>query len=511
LSSMQLTDEGMLSAKMRFLIFSLLLAIPFLAYVNTFHNDFVWDDRYVLSENPYIRHMENIPSFFTTSKTQASYDMKVYRPLRQVMFAIEYKMFGPNPSGYHLQNVFVHSMNCLLLFLLLRHLRLSALQSFLVSTLYSVHPVNTEAAANIAGRADVLFLFFYLIGVIFYIKSRYSPRRRLYLVGVVVAYSLSLLSKEMAISFPLTVVLIDIFLEGGQIAELRKKLSFYLMLTVLSGLYLYARTLAIGDLGRGEYYGDSFWTTMFTQTAIVLKYIKLVFIPYPLSARYDIFLLVTPVNPYTVIFLFLIALLIVATVVSLSRKTFSLPLLGSWWFILTLLPVSNVIPIRAAMMAERYLYLPVIGLLILTASAFKGRRTFHLTRTTVPALGSYVAVLSLFFILTLSRNAVWKNDITLFEDTRSKAPDSLAVHWNLFNEYQKRGDGEKAAAEYGEMKRINEKVSREYLALARKYRESGKRADAARLARKALRTKPDLQAASDFLRELEKDAVIHLD
>ncbi len=509
---MQSNSEGRgSSARMRFLMPFFIIVLSLSAYANTLWNDFVWDDQYVLSGNPHIREIENIPSFFLTSETQSSYDMKVYRPLRQALFVFEYKMFGLKPWGYHMGNILLHSFNSVLLFFFLKHLSFSDLLSFCAAALYSVHPVNTEVAANITGRTDILFLFFYLSGLLLYAKAQQAPNRSAWLTGSLLAYSLSLLSKEMALSFPLAIVLVDVARERGDIKRLRKNMVFYLVMVACSALYLYVRTKAIGDLGKADYYGDSFWTTLYSETAVILKYIKLFFIPYPLSARYDVFLLETPSNPYTMIFLFLMTCLVTATVVAVVRKSFPLSLLGGWWFILTLLPVSNIIPIRAAMMAERYLYLPVIGLLILTVSAFKGRRTFHLTRTTVPALGSYVAVLSLFFILTLSRNAVWKNDITLFEDTRSKAPDSLAVHWNLFNEYQKRGDGEKAAAEYGEMKRINEKVSREYLALARKYRESGKRADAERLARKALRTKPDLQAASDFLRELEKDAVIHLD
>ncbi len=509
MSSMQSMGEGTLSAKRKSLLFVLLFAIAFLAYVNTFHNDFVWDDRYLLSENPYIRDVNNIPSFFMTSKTQASYDMKVYRPLRQAMFAAEYRIFGLNSWGYHLQNVLLHSLNCLLLFFLLRHLRLGTPLSFFAATIFSVHPVNTEAVASITGRTDVLFLCFYLAGLLFAVKSRQNARRGLYFIGAVVAYALSLLSKEMAVSFPLVVLLIDRYLDQREKGKIGGRLPLYLLLFALTVLYLLVRTRAIGEVGAAEYYGDSFWTTMAAQAAVVLWYIKLFFIPYPLSARYDIFLPGSLLNGYTIVLLLLITCLITATAVAFFRKRFPLPLLGGWWFIVTLLPVSNIVPIRAAMMAERYLYLPIIGLLILVFSVFTGLTASRFSRTTMPALACYAVVLSVFFVLTLLRNEVWENDLALFEDTEAKAPDSLVVHWNLFDEYQKRGDGEKAAAEYAEMKRINEKTAREHLAIARKYFTEGKRADAERLARKALRTKPDLEEASDFLMELEKDRAIH--
>lgn len=502
-------NDNAFSPKIRALILALLFAVPFLAYVNTVRNDFVWDDRYVLSENPHVRDLGNIPSFFISSETQASYDMKVYRPLRQAMFAVEYRVFGLAPEGYHLSSIFIHCLSSMLLFLLLRYLGLGIPMSFVASMLYSIHPVHTEVVANITGRTDILFLFFYLIGLICAIRSRTGGRKTLYLAAMSGAYCFSLLSKEMAISFPFMVILVDCYLEQGDMRKLKRRLPVYLVLLALSLLYLFVRTRAIGEAGAADYYGDTFWTTMFSETAIVVRYLKLFFVPYPLSARYDLFLLESPFNPFTIAFLLLFTGLVAATVTAFSRKTFSLPLLGGWWFVLALLPVSNIVPIRASMMAERYLYLPLIGLLILAVSVFRDREFFRSGRKARIALPVFLVILSAFFALTVSRNTVWKSDLTLFEDTAQKAPGSLAVHWNLFDIYQKAGDPQKAAAEYRAMKRINEETARQYLAVALKYREEGKRADAIRLAQKALRTKPDLPEAASLLKELEKSDVIH--
>jgi tetratricopeptide (TPR) repeat protein len=506
---MQSTNDEEFSPKIRALALALLFAIPFLAYVNTVNNDFVWDDRYVLSENPHVRDLGNIPSFFISSETQASYDMKVYRPLRQAMFAVEYRLFGPGPQGYHLLSIFIHCLNGLLLFLLLGYLGLSVPLSFVASMLFSIHPVHTEVVANITGRTDILFLFFYLIGLICAIRSRTGAQTTLCGTAMIAAYCFSLLSKEMAISFPFMVILVDCYLERGDIRKLKKRLPAYLVLLALSLLYLFVRTKAIGEAGAADYYGDSFWTTMFSETAIIIRYLKLFLVPYPLSARYDLVLLESPFNLFTVVFLVLFTGLVVATVAALSRKTFSLRLLGGWWFVLALLPVSNIIPIRASMMAERYLYLPLIGLLILAVSVFKDREFFRSVLKTRIAFAFFIVIVSVLFTLTVSRNRVWENDLTLFEDTAPKAPGSLAVHWNLFTIYQKAGDPQKAAAEFRAMKRINEETARQYLAIALKYREQGKRTDAMRLAQKALRTKPDLAEAGALLKELEKNDVIH--
>jgi tetratricopeptide (TPR) repeat protein len=115
---------------------------------------------------------------------------------------------------------------------------------------------------------------------------------------------------------------------------------------------------------------------------------------------------------------------------------------------------------------------------------------------------SWLIFFLVFSSLTVARNRVWMDNITLFEDTKLKSPDSLLVHWTLFREYRKIGDEEKARAEYREMKRINKKAALGYLSIARKYKRQGRIEDAKRMAQKALWTKSDIEEAKEFLREL---------
>ncbi len=476
----------------------LIMLISALAYLNTVPNGFVWDDRYLIEQNPYLRSLDHVPSYFVSSRTQGSYDMKVYRPLRQAMFNVEYQLFGAKPAGYHVMNVILHSLNALALFLLLRRLLPDSRLSFLLVVLYAVHPVHTEVVANITGRADILFSIFYLAGLTLFIRSRDDQRKTIFLFGSAMAYALSLLSKEMAVTFPIMVLTIDIYLNGGDWRAIQRTKWFHVSLIIISVMYGVMRTVAIGELGAGDYAGDSIWTTLASQTVIVGKYIKLFFLPYPLTARYDIVPVENLFNLFTICAVLLASALVAFTAFSLKHRRFSLFLLGCWWFVITLLPVSNIIPIRAAMMAERYLYLPLAGLFIVVFSLVQTflKRELPASREVLGIV--YSVCFAAFFCVTLSRNTVWKDNLTLFEDTRTKAPNSLVVHWNLFEEYRKAGNGAKAAVEYQEMIRINEEVARGYLVIAERYQGRGNRTAALRMTNKALSTKPDLHEAIEY-------------
>lgn len=467
-----------------------LILLSTLAYANSWQNGFAFDDEYVLKENPHIRTLGSLPSLLTSSATQASYDMKTYRPLRQAAFTLLYPIFGQNPFGYHVLNTLLHTAGVAALFALLLLIGIAALPAFAVSALFALHPLNTEAVANITGMTDTMFLLLYLLSLCAHIK-RMS-------LAAYACFILSLLSKEMAITFPLVAVMLDAY--TGQLprsfALAARRYAAYLG---IAALYLALRSMALGELGSGEYYGDSFWVTIWSQCRVTLMYLKLSLVPWPLSARYDIMLIENPLDPGVIGVAALLLALLAATFRAAVGRRFPLWLFGLWWFALTIIPVLNIIPIRAAMMGERYMYLPLIGLLIALVSG-SGPLWSRSPKAGAAALGIILAV---FFIMTIQRNQLWHDDLTLFEDARTKAPDSLVVHWRLFKEYDKLGDTSRARVHYNEMKRINEKNARAYLKKARGYLDDGDIEAARRMAAKALTTKKDLSEAGEFLNSLD--------
>lgn len=472
-------------------LYFLLILLSTLAYANSWQNGFAFDDESVLKDNPHVREPGSIPSLFTSSAMQASHDMKTYRPLRQAVFTLIYPVFGQNPRGYHVLNTALHSANSAMLFALLLLLGLAASPAFAVAALFALHPLNTEAVANITGMTDTMFLFFFLLALYAHIKE--MP------VAAYACFTLSLLSKEMAITLPLIVVMSDAYagrLQKGVAYAARRYFAYF----AIAALYLALRSMALGEMGAGEYYGDSLWITMWSQCYVGLMYLKLSLVPWPLSARYDIRLIESPFDPSVIGLAVLIFALLAATFRAATARRFPLWLFGLWWFALTIMPVWNIIPIRAAMMGERYMYLPLIGLLIASVSG-SGPLWGRAPKAGAVALG---LVLTVFFILTVQRNLVWHDDLTLFEDALEKAPDSLLVHWKLFEEYDKRGDTARASVQYNEMKRINEKNARAYLDRAFRYLNDGDTESARRMAAKALTTKKDLAEALEFLNSLDR-------
>lgn len=469
------------------------------AYGNTFNHSFVLDDVNLVVKNEHLRSLASIPSYYTSSKAQSDEDMQVYRPLRQTALALEFAVFGLDPRGYHVVNMLLHGANVLLLSLLLGRLGLNDSRASAGAALFAVHPLTTESVANITGQADLLFLLFYLTALLFAFRA-YAGRGRAGSVALsLAAYACSLLAKEMAISFVPLLLVLDAWRFRADRSGYRSRLPLYGLAFAVTIAYLLARAMAIELAWSWEYYGDSFWVTMFTETKVIITYLRLFFAPFPLSARYDVALIGTPFNPYTIGVAALLTGLVACTVRELRAGRSAAVLLGFWWFAIALLPVSHLRPIPVSMMGERFLYLPMIGLILSVCVALPDGLPERPAAAVRIALG---AVLVILFSLTVARNVVWKDNLALAEDTVAKAPDSLLIRWILFEEYRKRNETAKAVAEYREMQRINEQAAREHLDRAKRYREQGKFADAEKKARRALWTRPDFEEAKEFLRSL---------
>jgi Gpi18-like mannosyltransferase len=157
-------------------------------YLNSIFNPFIWDDISLIVENPYIKNLRFFPEYFKTDIYIKFSNF--YRPLQTISYAIVYKIFKLNPVGYHILNIFLHASCAILIFILLKDIYGEKI-SFLVSVLWAIHPVNTEAITYISGTADPLFLLFGLLGIYFYNKNLKNFSY--------ISFFASLLSKETAV------------------------------------------------------------------------------------------------------------------------------------------------------------------------------------------------------------------------------------------------------------------------------------------------------------------------
>lgn len=354
----------------------------------------------------------------------------IYRPLRNVSYLIDYLLFGLNPFGFHFINVILHVQNIILLACLVRVMTGSNFMAMVSSALFAFHPVQTEAVSWIKGRDDLLATFFYLTSLTLYIKGR-DKGGYLYW-GSVVSFALALLSKETAVTLPLVIFLYNLHFpkEGGS----RSSYHPYMYLLLL---YLLIRTVVVGGVAQTNYWGEGFPANFYTNWTGMVYYLKLLFFPVNLCADYLMFPVRTSIFDFYVIGVISVILFLLGVAVFSFRKGNRLLSFSISWFFIALLPVSNLVPIEATI-AERFLYLPSIGIFIggavLLSYFSKGALSGH------KPVVSLIAVISIFLAsMTVDRNHVWTDEHLFWQDVIDKSPGNTRAWHNLASGYQNKG------------------------------------------------------------------------
>ncbi|MGH2575716.1 MAG: hypothetical protein ACRDFC_08480, partial [Ignavibacteria bacterium] len=199
--------------------------IAFAVYANSLSNEFVFDDESVVLGDPSITNLENIPKYFTAREGFHKVIGRYYRPVVSASYALDYSVWGFKPFGFHLTNVIIHVINCILFLKLLllifspnskfsiqnSQFKIHAPQFIILAgaVIFTVHPIHTEAVSWVSGRTDSLSFTFFIAAFIFYIKYS-SSRGRLNFILTALFFLFALLAKEMAITLPLTIILFDV-------------------------------------------------------------------------------------------------------------------------------------------------------------------------------------------------------------------------------------------------------------------------------------------------------------
>jgi len=210
------------------IILAAICTATFLVFANTLSFDLLnWDDDKLITKNPLIKS----PTSENLKKLYAA-DDHIF--LTQLMFAVEYKIYGLNPSGYHLLNIILHILNTILAFLFIRTLSKNPIIALTAAALFALHPLRVESVAWVAERKDLLYTFFYLSGMLLYI--RYLRKESLLIfLGVILLFYLSSLSKIQAVAFPVSLLLLDIYYKRkfNILFVYEKFLLFYLFFAFL--------------------------------------------------------------------------------------------------------------------------------------------------------------------------------------------------------------------------------------------------------------------------------------
>lgn len=392
-------------------------------YMNSVGGEFIWDDQSFVTDNVNIRSLENPLRFFLDNKTGATRAMArdVYRPLTALSYAIDFFLWGLNSFGYHLTNIILHSANSILVFSLLFLLCGEFFPAFFGSLLFASHPIQTEVVCWVSGRSSLLFLFFYLLSFIFYIKFSKERRREFFILSLIF-FAFSLFSKEMSVTLPLILILYDLHFPSKE--KLKTKALRYIPYFALALFYVSLRVILIKKVGQFEGWGSPY-ITFLTMSNVVVDYIRVLFFPLKLCAvGYPIPIINSIKESHAIIPLLL--LLTIAAALPFLYRRFKVVSFSIIFFFITLLPVLNIIPIKA-LKADRFLYLPSIGFCLLFSYiiAAIGRKFGRLSVGKI----SLVRVIAVFFITAYSirttlRTEDWKSEIAISKETVRASPKS---------------------------------------------------------------------------------------
>jgi tetratricopeptide (TPR) repeat protein len=437
-----------------------------LLYANTLGHQYAFDDSIVITENPYTQSgLKGIPKLLTTDFFEGIYGYQTdlsggrYRPLSLTSFAIEYQLFGENPLPGHFFNILLYALCVLMTFLVLEQwFGRSSTIPYFSSLLFLVHPVHTEVVANIKSRDEIL-CFLLLFGALYWFYRWISDGRD----GKILAFScicffLSLMAKETAITFIPVFCLIGFYFEKQ---PLRSSIRAGLPFLVVAIAYFMLRVSIVGMVGGNDsadimenpFVNSGFMEKYGTISVLLFKYLSLLFFPHPLTSDYSFnhVPFVDFGSPVALLGLLIYLFLGIYMVARLrNRDVLALAIL---LYLAPLSIVSNIVFNVGAPMGERFLFLPSFGFVVgVSALLDQWLLDGEETASPIRAISASKAVLALLAISvcllsvkTISRNADWYDNSTLFAKDIVTSVDSAKMQYFFANTFVNRYMGGKKA------------------------------------------------------------------
>ena len=462
-----------------FIVIALLLTL--IAYIPAFSANFVnWDDPDYVINNLMIRSFSDFGKFFTTT-VQGN-----YHPLTMISLAINYAISGNNAFSYHAFNVLFHLANVFLVYKLISRLSFNnVFIAFTVAILFGVHPMHVESVAWVSERKDVLYSMFFLLGLISYLKYLDQNSRK-HFIYTLIWFALSILSKPAAIVFPGVLFALDYYRKRElSISLFLEKIPFLLLSLVLVFLTMKEQT-AVGATPLTEVY--DFKTRIFFPFYGYMMYIVKMIWPFNLSAFYP-FLPLNTALPLS----YLISPVVFIAMLFICFKTWKTQreiTFGFGFYFINLILVSQIFLFGSAIIADRYTYMPYVGLFFLIGWAIDQK----LKLKTLSAY-MFIIVLSLIFtFLSFRQASTWKNTASLWDSAINNHPSSKAYK-SRAQLFQQEGDVDKAIEYYHKLIAINVNDEGAYHNLGVIYFNQGKDSLSLINFNAALNLKPDYEAA----------------
>ncbi len=526
----------------RFFPILLLVSMVIAVFYQVYSFDFVrFDDYGFILENPHVTtgiNAENFSWAFEFGTTEN------WHPLTWLSLQLDAELFGPSSKTFHLSNLSFHVLNTILLFLWLYQISGSTFKSFLVAALFGIHPLHVESVAWVSERKDTLSTLFGIVTLICYTKYAQTETKKWFYYSLV-AYSTSLLCKQMLVTMPFLLILLDHwpykrFQFSQDISEKKNKKKTrakhanvsrsvnqdlpvsiktfrqiatekipFLILTIIFS----ATTFIAQSSGGAVRSFEKFTMLARILNAISVYTLYLINMVWPshLSFYYP-----HPKDNYQVDYILLgLIVLITVSLFAWSRRN-QLPYIftGWFWYLGTLVPVIGIIQVGQQQMADRYTYFPIIGVFI--AIVWLGDHFTKGNSTAQKIIGFLsLLVIGVFGFVAHQQVGYWENSYTLFQRALYVDENNVVAHNNLAAEYLEANEAEKAKQHYQKAIEVAPNNSTALSNLSVIYAQQGNRQKAIEYVNLALHYEPQNAMAHNNLGNIlrmagkSEDAIYH--
>jgi len=510
----------------------------FIVYYNSIIKGiFIWDDNFLVINNPVIKDFSHIKDIFATHLFYGSRSYSnFYRPLQSLSFMVDYHFWKLNPLGYHLVNVAVHILNSIGAYFLVYLISKRKDVSLFTGLLFCVHTVLSGPAAYISARADLLSAFFFLISMILYVlykEGYFKGYGFLIYLGSLSTFLLGLLSKEIAFVVPF-VFLFYLFCFSNEKMRLEKSRRnliwvFFIIIAIYGYLRFTVLSFTEGKLIETTTAAIPLYNRLLTTSKVIMVYLRILLFPVGLHIEWNI----EPAMSFMQdeVFLSMVGLFIIGCFSYFLYKTSKVKFFFIGWFFVVLLPYCNIYPL-AYFMGDGWLYIPSMGffaLLSMYLSDLSKRSKIWLYVVSI----MFLFLIFFYSLLTIKKGEEWADPVKFWSQTVKFSPKSYKAHLelgvvlakkglyqdaekemqkalelnprdyagysNMGNIYKIKGDFKKAEEAYKKSIELNPKHANSYSNLGNIYLQANRYDEAIDCYKKAIELNPYM---ADFYRNL---------
>ncbi|HPB67586.1 MAG TPA: tetratricopeptide repeat protein [Candidatus Omnitrophota bacterium] len=502
------------------------LLLTFLAYSNSLAHDFIIDDFSFIVDWPLIQDLRNFPEFFGPHN-QPPGEEGVYSPLKTLMHALNYALWGTDPLGHHLVAIFVLLLSTFYVYRLSFLVTANRLIAFLSAVFFGLHPIHTETAATKTGSVDTTGVLFLFIAFFYYLRARQActPQtgpasflwgNRDYKLALLFS-CLSTFLHELCLIIPLLWVLYELAFplprDKGRIQHATLRVLPFFIITVI---YIAIKFWLLKDISRGDYLGGSFYLTMLVILKVQVKNCLIMFFPFTLAVKHVIskgifavdvwdfdqqaVLQQSILDPQVISSILFLGLIAAATVWAYKNNRLIFFCIG--WFYISVLPAANIVPIES-FFAERYLYPGSWAFCLLIAyGVFLGLdpektapvpifgRMMPRGQVQNTAIALLLIITTFYFVRTFLRNRDWRTQLTFFQAEVRANPQSADLFNGLGKAYLQDGQPHKAIEAFQRAVAIQPEMPLYYFSLAEAYTAQKKFPQAEKILLQAIHLAP---------------------